>query len=389
MKEESESRIFTKKEIENLKEHKFFSVIMVKADLMKDTNIKDDIYNIVKQINQKEIKIQNIYNLIPTNALSFQKSLRSLVWKMSLKYLPLNLEEWESYLDKKREEYQDIKDKYLTTSKNLKVKFSPSIDILSDNKMSYLYQDNKILELIEKDMKRTYSEVPFFQEKSKNNKKETNTDVLKRMLFIYAKKYPEISYVQGLNLIIANLFYAFSMDENPYFNMFAEEDCFYCFELLINNHFKDIYNQEKDRSEKGIRSIINYIKYLLYIIDRELFYNLNNMKIDIYMFIFKWYTVFFSQEFELGITLNLWDHFICNNNKEEYLAHLCLSSILIKKDKLLSRDTGTILNSLQTFEPTDVDLIVAKIPEIKYNLIEQAMNISSHKFYDFVKKYCK
>lgn len=389
MKEESESRIFTKKEIENLKEHKFFSVIMVKADLMKDTNIKDDIYNIVKQINQKEIKIQNIYNLIPTNALSFQKSLRSLVWKMSLKYLPLNLEEWESYLDKKREEYQDIKDKYLTTSKNLKVKFSPSIDILSDNKMSYLYQDNKILELIEKDMKRTYSEVPFFQEKSKNNKKETNTDVLKRMLFIYAKKYPEISYVQGLNLIIANLFYAFSMDENPYFNMFAEEDCFYCFELLINNHFKDIYNQEKDRSEKGIKSIINYIKYLLYIIDRELFYNLNNMKIDIYMFIFKWYTVFFSQEFELGITLNLWDHFICNNNKEEYLAHLCLSSILIKKDKLLSRDTGTILNSLQTFEPTDVDLIVAKIPEIKYNLIEQAMNISSHKFYDFVKKYCK
>ena len=113
------------------------------------------------------------------------------------------------------------------------------------------------------------------------------------------------------------------------------------------------------------------------------------MKIDIYLFIFKWYTVFFSQEFELGITLNLWDHFICNNNKEEYLAHLCLSSILIKKDKLLSRDTGTILNSLQTFEPTDVDLIVAKIPEIKYNLIEQAMNISSHKFYDFVKKYCK
>ena len=389
MKEESESRIFTKKEIENLKEHKFFSVIMVKADLLKDTNIKDDIYNIVKQINQKEIKIQNIYNLIPTNALSFQKSLRSLVWKMSLKYLPLNIEEWESFLDKKREEYQDIKDKYLTTSKNLKVKFSPSIDILSDNKMSYLYQDNKILELIEKDMKRTYSEVPFFQEKSKNNKKETNTDVLKRMLFIYAKKYPEISYVQGLNLIIANLFYAFSMDENPYFNMFAEEDCFYCFELLINNHFKDIYNQEKDRSEKGIRSIINYIKYLLYIIDRELFYNLNNMKIDIYLFIFKWYTVFFSQEFELGITLNLWDHFICNNNKEEYLAHLCLSSILIKKDKLLSRDTGTILNSLQTFEPTDVDLIVAKIPEIKYNLIEQAMNISSHKFYDFVKKYCK
>jgi hypothetical protein len=247
----------------------------MKADLIKDVSIKYFIYSIVKNMNQREINIKKIYDLIPSNALSFQKSLRSLVWKISLKYLPLNIEEWEDYLDKKREEYQDIKDKYLTTSKNLKVKFSPSVDILSDNKMSFLYQDNKLLELIEHDMKRTYPNNPFFQQKSKNNKKETNCDILRRMLFIYAKKYPEISYVQGLNLIIANIFYAFSMDENPYFNMFAEEDSFYCFELLINNYFKDIYNQEKDRSEKGIRSIINYIKFLLNIIDRELFYNLN------------------------------------------------------------------------------------------------------------------
>jgi hypothetical protein len=386
---ETENKIFTQKEIENLKEHKFFSAIIMKADLIKDVSIKYFIYSIVKQMNQREINIKKIYDLIPSNALSFQKSLRSLVWKISLKYLPLNIEEWEDYLDKKREEYQDIKDKYLTTSKNLKVKFSPSVDILSDNKMSFLYQDNKLLELIEHDMKRTYPNNPFFQQKSKNNKKETNCDILRRMLFIYAKKYPEISYVQGLNLIIANIFYAFSMDENPYFNMFAEEDSFYCFELLINNYFKDIYNQEKDRSEKGIRSIINYIKFLLNIIDRELFYNLNNMKIDIYMFIFKWYTVFFSQEFELDVTLNLWDHFICNENKEEYLAHLCLSSMLIKKEKLLSKDMGTILNALQVFEPSDAELIVAKVPEVKINLMEQALKISSQKFYDFVKKYCK
>ena len=113
------------------------------------------------------------------------------------------------------------------------------------------------------------------------------------------------------------------------------------------------------------------------------------MKIDIYMFIFKWYTVFFSQEFELDVTLNLWDHFICNENKEEYLAHLCLSSMLIKKEKLLSKDMGTILNALQVFEPSDAELIVAKVPEVKNNLMEQALKISSQKFHDFVKKFCK
>jgi hypothetical protein len=383
-----EKHKLTQKEIDNLKDHKFFSEIIMNTEKMKELTIKNIIYDIVNEINQKSINVQKIYNLIPSQALSYQKSLRSLVWKLSLKYLPLNIEEWESYLDKKRDEYQDIKDQYLTTSKNLKKKFSPSIDILSDNKMSYFYQDNKLLELIEKDMKRTYPEIPFYQQKSKNNKKETNTDVLKRLLFIYAKKYPDISYVQGLNLIIANIFYVFSQDENPYFNLFAEEDTFFCFELFLQN-FKDIYIQEKDKSHKGIKSIINYIKYLFYIIDRELFFNLNNLKIDIYMFVFKWYTVFFSQEFEFEKTLQLWDNFICNENKEEYLVHLCLSSLLIKKEKLLTRDMGTILDTLQCFHSSDIELIIAKVPEVKHNLIDYAMNINSHKFHDFEKAYCK
>lgn len=360
----------------------------MKTELIKDSSIKDNIYSIVYELNKTSINIHNIHSLIPSQALFYQKSLRSLVWKVCLKYLPLNIEEWEEYLDKKREEYIEIKDKYLTTSKNLKKKFSPSIDILSDNKMSYFYQDNKLLELIDKDMKRTYPEIPFYQQKSKNNKKETNCDVLKRILFIYAKKYPEVAYVQGLNLIIANIFYVFSQDENPYFNLSAEEDTFFCFELFLQN-FKDIYNQEKDRSEKGIKKIINYIKYLLYIVDCEVFYNLNNMKIDIYMFLFKWYTVFFSQEFEFSVTLKLWDNFICNENKEEYLIHLCLSSILIKKEHLLSRDIGTILQALQTFQGEDLDLILYKVPDIKESLIEHALNINSHQFQEFVKKYCK
>ena len=383
----NERHKLTKEEIENLKDHKFFSAIIMKTESIKDSTIKETIYNIINELNKKSIKISNIYHFIPSQSLFYQKSLRSLVWKVCLKYIPLNIEEWEEYLDKKRDEYIEIKDKYLTTEKNLKKKLS-SIDILSDNKMSYFYKDSQLLELIEKDMKRTYPEIPFYQQKSKNNKKETNCDVLKRLLFIYAKKYPDISYVQGLNLIIANIFYVFSQDENPYFNLSAEEDTFFCFELFMEN-FQDIYIKEKDNQDKGIKKLINYIKYLLFIIDSEVFYNLNNMKIDIYMFLFKWYTVFFSQEFELTLTLKLWDNFICNENKEEYLIHLCLSSILIKKEKLISRDMGTILEALQTFKSIDLELILCKVPEIKESLIDNALNITSHKFQDFVKKYCK
>ena len=113
-----EKQKLTQKEIDNLKDHKFFSEIIMKTEKMKELTIKNIIYGMVNEINQKSINVQKIYNLIPSQALSYQKSLRSLVWKISLKYLPLNIEEWESYLDKKRDEYQDIKDQYLTTTKN-------------------------------------------------------------------------------------------------------------------------------------------------------------------------------------------------------------------------------------------------------------------------------
>ena len=96
-----ENNKLTQKEIDSLKDHKFFSEIIMNTEKMKELIIKNIIYEIVNEINQKSINVQKIYNLIPSQALSYQKSLRSLVWKISLKYLPINIEEWESYLDKK------------------------------------------------------------------------------------------------------------------------------------------------------------------------------------------------------------------------------------------------------------------------------------------------
>ena len=81
----------------------------MKTESIKDSSIKDNIYSIVNELNKRSINIQNIHNLIHSLALFYQKSLRSLVWKVCLKYLPLNIEEWEEYLDKKRDENIEIK----------------------------------------------------------------------------------------------------------------------------------------------------------------------------------------------------------------------------------------------------------------------------------------
>ena len=374
--------------INDLKDHKFFSIIIVKASSLGNENLKNEIYDIVEELNNNTNKLENIIPHMSSDVFSSQPSLRSLVWKISLNYLSKNCENWEAFLDKKRDEYFELKEDY-TTSKNLKKKFIPKIDILSDNTtMTNFCHENKVLELIQKDIKRTYPELSFFQSPSHNNKKETNQDVIKRLLFIFAKKYPEISYVQGLNFIIANIFYVFSHDQNPYFNLYAEEDTFFCFELLINN-FKEIYMPDKDSSDVGIKNKIDYIKFLISLIDSELFFHLQKMKIDIYVFIFKWYTLFFSQDFPIDITLIIWDHFLSNDYKKEYLTYLCVSAILIKKKDLLSKETGVVLDTLQNFKNNDEDLILEKVSEVRKEVIEHANVINQKKFDDFISKYCK
>lgn len=87
---------------------------------------------------------------------------------------------------------------------------------------------------IEKDVCRTHPDINFYHEYQsfgvENQKK------LQRILFLFAKSHPEISYVQGMNDICGTLLYVFGTDENKLMQQYAEADAYYCFEYLINVH---------------------------------------------------------------------------------------------------------------------------------------------------------
>lgn len=56
---------------------------------------------------------------------------------------------------------------------------------------------------------------------------EKHFDVLSRILYIYAKINPGIRYVQGMNEIIAPIYYVFKNDKtNEFFQKTVESDCF-------------------------------------------------------------------------------------------------------------------------------------------------------------------
>ena len=122
-----------------------------------------------------------------------------------------------------------------------------------------------VLEEICKDINRTHTEMNFFvkpiDKKNMFSEKEliklvetkrnctlkslnatykinivlTHADVLSRILFIYSKFEPEVSYVQGMNEIIAPIYYTFSFDRinesEPIDDI--EADSFWCFFNLM------------------------------------------------------------------------------------------------------------------------------------------------------------
>jgi hypothetical protein len=108
-------------------------------------------------------------------------SLRSILWKLLLNYLPSNVNEWKDYILDKRGDYENIKGDMMN---------------MPEDPVNKQIQDE-----IVKDIKRTKTHMHFFQMPSKDNPNETNADVMGRILYIFALLHPDIKYVQGMNEI--------------------------------------------------------------------------------------------------------------------------------------------------------------------------------------------
>lgn len=63
-----------------------------------------------------------------------------------------------------------------------------------------------------------------------------------RALFIFAKLNPGLTYIQGMNELLAPLYYTFSTDIDHDAGKHAEADAFYCFIDLISE-FRDNFCQ--------------------------------------------------------------------------------------------------------------------------------------------------
>lgn len=154
------------------------------------------------------------------------------------------------------------------------------------------FKDQEIWDEIEKDVKRTRSELGYFQKALDNTRNmsaedkkrlemqsetkksdlrpddlakyiDTHADVLHRILFIYAKLNPGVKYIQGMNEVLAVLYYCYVVndyseddDEEPIIpSMYHESDLFFSFSNIMVE-LRDGFLRELDKEQNGIQGRI-------------------------------------------------------------------------------------------------------------------------------------
>ena len=81
---------------------------------------------------------------------------------------------------------------------------------------------------------------------------ESHADCLARVLFIYAKLNKAINYVQGMNEVIAVLYYCFWKYERGVIGEeYLESDLFQCFSNIMSE-LKDGFIRHLDNEQTGI-----------------------------------------------------------------------------------------------------------------------------------------
>ena len=289
--------------------------------------ITKNIKKISEFINQNkftnEILETILLNGIPNNL----QCLRPLIWKSFLGYLPSSdLSKWKNMTFNNYRQYRQLKKKYPEYPENITEK-----------------EDKKIILQLEKDLPRTRGDINFFKNKtnSKKNINEIHYDVIKRILFYFAKEHT-ISYIQGMNEIIALIYYIFANDDNPFFSRFIESDTYYCFSILVEEIEPIFKMSNTTYSELFLTNQIGIINEIMEKIEPDLLNFFKEIDFSIDSFIMRWIMVLFAQEFKIDVAVNFWDRMFTQKNKMRFICFISVAIFKMNKDKLIGKELEDI-----------------------------------------------
>ena len=253
---------------------------------------------------------------IPSNL----NQLRPLLWNALLNVYPsINTSTWQDTIHRNKDSYLLLKSKYLPYPTN---------------------DDKQLLHQIEVDLPRTKADLPFFLSKPKTNTKETHYDVLKRLLYIYAKEHEELSYVQGMNEIMATFYYVFYNNVNTKFIALVESDTYFAFSALMDE-VSPIFNFDNvTQSQIVVYKKIKLLKTCLKVVYNDVYEVLTEKGVLIDVYVFRWVVLLFTQDLTMSDCVMLWDRLFTREcDKLDFMCYMCCALLGMNKEWLIENET--------------------------------------------------
>ncbi|CAA7409887.1 unnamed protein product [Spirodela intermedia] len=323
-------------------------------------------------ISQKVMNLEALQR-IASRGIPWGGGMRALVWKLLLGYLPEDRDSWDGALVEKREAYAKLRSELILNPSEsggeqggaadgpLERREIPDGDhplCLGEDSIWHRYfQDAEIATQIDRDLERTHPNSRFFAGDSKSSR--INRESMRSILLLFAKLNPAVSYVQGMNEVLAPLFYVFSSDPDAQQASDAEADSFFCFVSLLSNSV-DHFCPHLDNSPKGILSTLADLSQLLKANDEELWRHLElSNKVRPQFYAFRWITLLLTQEFGLPAVIRIWDALLGNpSGVQEMLLRVCCAMLLCVRRELLEGDFMANVKLLQSYPRVDLERLL-------------------------------
>ena len=141
------------------------------------------------------------------------------------------------------------------------------LSLESGSKWAQFFENASLLDEIRKDVIRTHPDLTFFLE-PEDNLGQRRYAAVERVLFVWAKLNKGVRYVQGMNEIVATLYFVLANDSNEEWACEAEADTYFLFNTLMVE-MRDIFVPDLDHADTGIQGRISNMIALLSLHDPE------------------------------------------------------------------------------------------------------------------------
>ncbi|XP_074273960.1 uncharacterized protein LOC141597404 isoform X1 [Silene latifolia] len=180
---------------------------------------------------------------------------------------------------------------------------------------------------------------------------------MRNILLLFAKLNPTTRYVQGMNEVLAPIYYVFSTDTDEENAVSAEADSFGCFVRLLSDSVDQFCQELDNHSSVGIHSTLSRLHEMLKANDEELWWHLEfHSKVNPQFYAFRWITLLLTQEFPFNTVLRIWDSLLsCPSGVQDMLLRVCCAMLLCIKRRLLEGDFAANLYLLQHYPQVDIE----------------------------------